>query len=266
MVIELSKFILKTRMVHLQDADEVRMILRTHTRYYEEILGIPGLLQDPILTFGYQNIDQDAPPGSNPPLQRLRRFLVEEGKLRRVGNLVRSIVRPYPRMPVGFHYSSLSELLRARGNSVVSLDLYDKRAELRYDMNQPVPESEYKKYGTLIDIGCLEHLFDTAQCLENCIRMIRCGGHYVLVTSVNGDFGHGLHVFNPQGLIDCFVGNGFKIVYLKYSTVSGKPISDPSTSSDSLIWMVGRKEQGLPAFVCPQQEIWRNYENYAPAM
>jgi hypothetical protein len=94
--------------------------------------------------------------------------------------------------------------------------------------------------------------------------MIRCGGHYLLVTSVNGDYGHGLHVFNPQGLIDCLGVNGFKIVYLKYSTTFGKPISDPSTSPDVLIWMVGRKEQDMPAFICPQQEIWRNYANYAP--
>jgi hypothetical protein len=240
------------------------MILRHHAQYYEEILSIPGFLQDPILTFGYQGIDQDAPPGSNPPRQRLRRFLVSEGKLRRIASFVKSIVKPYPRMPAGFQYRSLSDLLRARGNSVVSLDLFDSRAELRYDMNQPVPESEYKKYGTLIDIGCLEHLFDTAQVLENCMRMVRCGGHYLLHTPVNGHFGHGLHVFNPQGLIDCFGANGFKIVYLKYSTGLGKPVSNPSISSDVILWMIGRKEQDVPAFICPQQEIWRNYANYAP--
>jgi len=153
--------------------------------------------------------------------------------------------------------------LRARGNSVVSLDLFDNRAELRYDMNRPVPESEHKKYGSLIDIGCLEHLFDTAQCLENCIRMVRTGGHYLLHTPVNGYFGHGLHVFNPQGLIDCIEANGFKIVYLKYSTMFGKPISDPSTASNALIWLVGRKEEEVPVFTCPQQKIWSNY--YAPA-
>lgn len=239
------------------------MIQRFHTQYYKEILEIPGFLQDPVLTFGYQGIDQDAPPGSNPPLQRLRRFLASEGKFRRVANLVKATIKPSPKMPAGFQYRSLTELLRARGNSVVSLDLFDSRSELRYDMNQPVPESEHKKYGTLIDIGCLEHLFDTAQCLENCLRMVRCGGHYLLHTPVNGYYGHGLHVFNPQGLISCLVANGFKIVYLKYSTEFGKPISNPATSPNVLIWMVGRKEQDVPAFTCPQQEIWRNYENYA---
>jgi hypothetical protein len=240
------------------------MILRFHVPFYEEILGIPGFAQDPILTFGYQDIDGDAPPGSNPLLPRLRRFLVSEGKLRRVANKVKSTLRPSPPIPTSFQHNSLTELLRSRGNSVVSLDLFDSRAELRYDMNHPVPESEHKKYGTLIDIGSLEHVFDTAQCLENCIRMVRCGGTYMLHTPVNGYYGHGLHVFNPQGLIDCFHANGFKIVYLKYSTKFGKPVSDPSAAPDVLIWLVGRKEQDIAAFTCPQQKIWSNY--YAPAM
>jgi hypothetical protein len=239
------------------------MILRFHVPFYEEILRIPDFAQDPILTFGYQDIDGGAPPGPNPLLPRLRRFLVSEGKLRRVANKVKSTLLPSPPIPAGFRHNSLSDLLRAQGNSVVSLDLFDSRAELRYDMNQPVPESEHRKYGTLIDIGCLEHLFDTAQCLENCIRMVRRGGHYLLHTPVNGYYGHGLHVFNPQGLIDCLGANGFKIVYLKYSTMFGKPISDPSTASNVLIWMVGRKERDVSAFTCPQQKIWSNY--YAPA-
>jgi hypothetical protein len=238
------------------------MILRFHVPFYEEILQIPDFAQDPILTFGYQDIDGDAPPGPNPLGPRLRRFLVSDGKLRRVANKFKSTLRPPPPIPAGFQHSSLTELLRARGNAVVSLDLFDSRAELRYDMNQPVPESERLKYGTLIDIGSLEHVFDTAQCLENCMRMVRRGGVYMLHTPVNGYYGHGLHVFNPQGLIDCFLANGFKIDYLKYSTKFGKAVADPSSAPDVLIWLVGRKEQNVPTFTCPQQKIWSSY--YAP--
>jgi hypothetical protein len=36
------------------------MILRFHVPFYEEILRIPDFAQDPILTFGYQDIDGDA--------------------------------------------------------------------------------------------------------------------------------------------------------------------------------------------------------------
>ena len=38
----------------------VVMILRFHVPFYEEILQIPDFAQDPILTFGYQDIDGDA--------------------------------------------------------------------------------------------------------------------------------------------------------------------------------------------------------------
>ena len=240
------------------------MILRYHVPFYEEIFKIPDFLQDPVLTFGYQGIDQDAPPRPNPPLQRLRRFLVSEGKLRRLAGKVRAMARSFPPIPEGFRYGSLTELLRARGKTVVSLDFFDSRADLRYDMNQPIPQSEHNQYGTLIDIGCLEHLFDTAHCLENCVRMVRCGGHYLLHTPVNGYFGHGLHVFNPQGLIDCLGANGFKIVHLKYSTTFGKAVADPSAVSNAIIWLVGRKEQDMPVFTCPQQKMWS--ERYAAEM
>jgi hypothetical protein len=63
-------------------------------------------------------------------------------------------------------------------------------------------------------------------------------------------------VFNPQGLIDCFLGNGFKIVYLKYSTYKGKQVSDPSKHRNVILWLIGKKEQDVGDFVCPQQMIW----------
>lgn len=242
------------------------MILRSHIPFFEEILKIENFAQDPVLTFGYHWIEQDPAPGSNPPAQRLRRFVAQRGKGRRIARLVKRIVMPPPVLPEGFKYTSLRELLHAAGHQVTTLDLFDSRADLQYDMNQPVPESEHEKYGTIIDIGCLEHLFDTAQCLENCIRMLRPGGHYLLHTPVNGYFQHGLHVFNPQGLVDCFTANGLTLVYLKYSTSGGKPIVDPGRSANSIIWMVGRKDSHVRAFTCPQQRVWNTFYDRVNAL
>ena len=242
------------------------MILRSHIPFYREILAIPGFLQPPILTFGYQGIEgieNDASPRSNPPIARLRRFLASERKMRRLVNFARSSLTWSQHVPKDFQHNSLTDLLLSRGYSATTLDYFDDRADLRYDMNQPVPEFEHGKYGTLIDIGCLEHLFDTAGCLKNCFRMVRLNGYYLLHTPVNGYFGHGLHVFNPQGLIDGFVANGFKIVYSEYSTYKGKSISDPSKSRNVILWLVGKKEKDVPIFVCPQQTIWET-DYYTP--
>src|SRR5437667_2499363 len=232
------------------------MILQRHMPFYREIFAIPDFLQHPILSFGYHGIERDGPSVPSPFMPRLRRFVTSEGKMRRLVNFARSSLRWHSPAPEECKYRSLSELLLSRGHPATTLDFFDNRADLRYDMNQPVPELEHNKYGTLIDIGCLEHLFDTAGCLENCMRMVRRGGYYLLHTPVNGYFGHGLHVFNPQGLIDCFLANGFKIVYLKYTTYKGKPISDPSKSRNVIVWVVGKKEKDVPVFACPQQTIW----------
>jgi hypothetical protein len=233
------------------------MILKWHIPFYREIFAIPEFLQSPVLTFGCQGIEgvqSSKPQPPDPVIPRVRRFLASENKVRRLTSFARGkLVQP---VPEDFRYDSLTDLLAKRGFLVTTLDHFDGRANLRYDMNRPVPQAEHNKYGTLIDIGSLEHLFDTAACMENCFRMVRLGGFYLLHTPINGYFGHGLHVFNPQGLMDCLVANGFKIAYLKYSTYKGKAVSDPSKHGNVVLWLVGKKEKDVPIFVCPQQTIW----------
>jgi hypothetical protein len=195
------------------------MVLVTHVAFYREIFAIPGFLRDPLLCFGFQEFDQGATLD-------------------------------------GRQHLHLGEYFGARGMRATSLDLFDSRSELRYDMNQAVPESEYDRYGTFIDIGSLEHVFDTRQCFENCLRMVAPGGHYLLHAPVNGYYAHGLHVFNPECLRDGLELNGFQVIYEKYSTMAGVPVADPSARGDTLVWIVARKERAMGRFVCPQQRKW----------
>jgi hypothetical protein len=195
------------------------MVSTPHIAFYEEMFAIPGFLQDPILCFGYQEFD--------------------------VG------VKLY-----GTEYKHLGEYFATKGIRTTSLDLFDPRSELRYDMNYRVPEAEHGRYGAFIDIGSLEHVFDTRQCFENCLRMIAPGGHYFLHTPVNGYYAHGFHVFNPDCLVDGMQLNGFRVIYQKYSSVDGTPVTDPAASPNTLVWMVSRKEREMGKFVCPQQGKW----------
>jgi hypothetical protein len=198
-----------------------------HVRLYEEIFGLAGVLREPVLVFGYQEVR--VVPGDDAPVEYAE-----------CDNLV--------------------ELLARRGlHEVEVLDLYDARATLRYDMNRPVPASEHERFATLIDIGCLEHVFDTRQCLENCLGMIRVGGSYVLQTPVNGYFAHGFHVFSPEALLLAFELNGFDLVHKAYTTAGGEDVDDPAESADVLVWLVARKREAVPAFVVPQQSYWESY-------
>ena len=195
------------------------MVSSHHLHFYTEIFAIPGFLRDPILCFGFQDWDWDVKID-------------------------------------GQHYGDLSQYFATMGIRCTSLDLFDPRSELRYDMNDPVPEREHGRYGTFIDIGSVEHVFDTRQCFENCFRMIAPGGHYLLHTPVNGYFAHGLHTFSPECLHKVIELNGLEIVWEKYSSFEGAVIAEPEAAPNTLAWIVARKVREMDKFVCPQQGKW----------
>ena len=196
-------------------------IAREHIPYYREIFKLPGFWQEPFLMIGLQDIN---------------------GK----------------HIPKDFRYKTLKDLLYDRDlKNVNSLDLYDQRADLKYDLNKPIPSKYKNKYKVLIEIGTLEHIFDTRICLENYFSMIKTNGLFVLVTPVNGYFDHGLHVFNPESIKSALNLNNFKILWQKYSSSTGIEISDPSIKKNVLIWIVAKKEKAIRKFVVPQQKMWK---------
>jgi hypothetical protein len=187
---------------------------------HREVLDIPGFLAEPFLMIGFQAITGDD-------------------------------------LPKDFAYPNLKELLAARGlTDVTALDHFDPKADLRYDLNLPVPEHEHERYQTVYDVGTIEHVFDTRQCLENCMRMVRVGGHYLISTPVKGHFRHGLHTFDPDILVHALAINNFDVVYRQFSARSGKRIEDANEAPQSVLWVVGRKMQPTGEFNIPQQELW----------
>lgn len=214
------------------------MLLERHIHFYRDIFAIPGFLAEPLATIGVQTIGGDD-------------------------------------LPAEFDYADAGELLRARGlDDVTTIDYFDEQADLRYDLNLPVPPGEEERYSTVWDVGTLEHLFDTRQCMENCMRMVKPGGHYFLSTPVKGYYRHGFHTFDPELIIGAFRLNGFDIEYLRYSTGRGMPVEELEYAPDMdahvparnipqrcLIWIVGRKTGSLERFQIPQQGMWaRHYD------
>ena len=197
------------------------MVLTQHRMYYKEIFKIPGFLKGSFLMFGFQDISNDFNDNLEVP------------------------------------FKSFKNLLERRGvEDITVLDYDDRRADIHTDMNFATNTNlllklEYQ-FEVVCDIGCLEHVFNTAQCLENCLSMVKVGGLYMLHTPVNGYFKHGLHTFNPDMLRWVLKENGFEIVYDKFSTKSGKPVTSPL--GDTLIWLVGRRNVVKPFFYFPIQQ------------
>ncbi len=192
-------------------------ILKHHLPYYREIFALPGMVAEPVLTLGFQTITQCDDQ-------------------------------------LDFSADNLAELFRANGvTNFATLDPFDPRADFHFDMNEPVPKDQIERYQTLLDIGSIEHVFDTRQCMENSMRMVKVGGRYFIHTPVNGYLYHGLHVFHPQMIVDALKLNSFEIEYLKFTSSMGETLKNPSESRKSLIWIVGRKTCSLNKFVVPQQ-------------
>ena len=162
-------------------------------------------------------------------------------------------------MPTEFDFPTVKALLLSLGvEEVYTLDLFDGRADLRYDLNLPIPGFEYEQYSVVADMGTLEHVFDTKQALENCLRMVMVRGLYFLVTPVSGYAGHGAHVFHPEIIRKALKFNGFKILYEKYCTQDGEAMEGQRNTYDVLLWMVGYKRRTLGQFIIPQFSSSRN--------
>jgi SAM-dependent methyltransferase len=95
---------------------------------------------------------------------------------------------------------------------VDSLDLSDfEDATHTHDMNQPLPESLWGKYDTVIDSGCIEHVYNAPQALKNCSLLCREGGTIVHVLPANNFCGHGFWQFSPELFFSLYSpANGYR--------------------------------------------------------
>ena len=95
-----------------------------------------------------------------------------------------------------------------------SLDYSDYQgATIIHDLNTTFPENLKSKYSVVIDSGTLEHVFNFPVAIENCMRAIQVGGHFIGVTPANNSMGHGFYQFSPELFYTIFsAANGFEIV------------------------------------------------------
>ena len=85
-------------------------------------------------------------------------------------------------------------------------------ATLVHDLNLPVPRDWEEKFDVVIDGGTLEHVFNFPVAIANCMRMVRTGGHLILLSPANNYFGHGFYQFSPELFYRVLSQeNGFKV-------------------------------------------------------
>lgn len=160
----------------------------------------------------------------------------------------------------GFDFATLTELLHSRGAQVQTLDLFDSRADLRFDLNLPLPVSLHEQFDVLLDIGTIEHVFDTRQVCVNYLSLVKLGGNLCLHVPVSGYYRHGLHTFSPELIRRMLQENGCELKFVAFSDYCGVEVQeDELRGVDALMWVVAQKQRTFTEFRVPQQAGWQDY-------
>lgn len=82
--------------------------------------------------------------------------------------------------------------------SVDSVDFSNyEGASIVLNMGKPI-ENITKKFDTIIDGGCLEHIYEVTTALRNVSKLCKVGGTIVHVLPTNNQCGHGFYQFSPE--------------------------------------------------------------------
>jgi hypothetical protein len=164
----------------------------------------------------------------------------------------------------------------------VTVDSFDysdyEGASIIHDMNLAVPGGLKNKYDCVFDGGTLEHVFNYPVAIKNCMDMLKIGGHLIIHTPCNNQFGHGLYQFSPElffSLLDEHNGFTDTKIFMQddfnrwYEVVSPK-ITKMRTSicisnKPALLFVISKKINDVPDVIKVLQsdyvELWNDKTN-----
>lgn len=131
------------------------------------------------------------------------------------------------------------------------------------DMNEPIQPP--REYDTVIDFGCVEHIYNAPQALKNISLLCAAGGQIIHVLPANNFCGHGFWQFSPEVFFSLYCErNGYHDteVFLADLKKSSRwfEVIKPSggkraqvTSCRSLYVMCRTKKLGQVSHDCVQQ-------------
>ena len=109
-----------------------------------------------------------------------------------------------------------------------------EHASIIHDMNKGIGSEYCSSFSVVVDGGTLEHIFNFPIAIENCMKMLELGGHFISVAPANNYFGHGFYQFSSELFFRVFTrSNGFEVG--KVFLVAEKPfrswyeVPDPSS-------------------------------------
>ena len=97
------------------------------------------------------------------------------------------------------------------GTRAEALDYSDfEGAEHIADLNRPLPEDLRGRFGLVVDVGTLEHVFDVRQGLQNIASLLKPSGRVIHFSPASNYVNHGFYSFSPTLFFDYYGANGFE--------------------------------------------------------
>ena len=133
---------------------------------------------------------------------------------------------------------------------IVSIDAssYEGASQV-VDLNQTLPRELEGAFTAVIDAGSLEHVFDFPTAIQNCMRMVAPGGHFIAITLGNNAMGHGFYQFSPELFYRVFSpASGFtveRMLVTETSSLRWYEVADPGVVGDRVQMRTFR-----PTYLC----------------
>ena len=109
-----------------------------------------------------------------------------------------------------------------------------------------------QQFGTVFNLGTIEHVWDTHRAFCNTAAAVRPGGFYISAFPAEGYAGHGIHVIDPKYINQFFTLNGFDH---KMSWIEDDSGRNGMVGLHRIAWTVHQKLLHVDEFRCPTQ-IW----------
>jgi SAM-dependent methyltransferase len=162
---------------------------------------------------------------------------------------------------------SLLTLLGADEVRAYDVSDYEGATDL-HDFNAQIDPDHHGQFDLVLDSGTLQHIFFATTALENCMKMVRVGGHLIVMSPANNRLGHGFYQFSPEFYFASLAEeNGFEICRasvfeghadpLWYEVVDPATIgggSETVTRRPTTLAVVARKAADVSIFARPPQQ------------
>ena len=137
-----------------------------------------------------------------------------------------------------------------------------------HDFNARIDPEYHRQFDLVLDAGSLEHVFLATTALQNCMEMVRVGGHLIVMSPANNYLGHGFYQFSPEFYFRSLSDeNGFEIrlacVFEGHADPLWYEVIDPAvfgrrseatTRRPTTLAVVARKTADVSPFARPPQE------------